>query len=316
MSDRVLNRCERRSAGAALLASIVVHLGLLVALWWCVPESSRQELPHTRIEAVVLVVEPSCAGAGSSLEAVTLTPVEPVQFSPSKPPSPFPRTFEPKVVEDPPAPVEEHSSEAVARSPSGDHSGLIAPFREDTSSTTGSTVGTGGPSLFQVSATGRSVVYVLDRSMSMGLHDGLRQARAELAASLNRLPPSTPFQVIAYNHLAEPFNVRNYAGLLTADRETIDEVTRQVTALVPTGRTYYVPALRRGLEFQTDVLFFITDADELTVNDVAVITAFNGGRCAIHVIDLSNRSEEGDSALRQLAARNRGTYRRVAVKVF
>jgi hypothetical protein len=158
------------------------------------------------------------------------------------------------------------------------------------------------------------VVYVLDRSMSMGLHDGLRQARAELLASLGRLPPTAQFQVIAYNQVAEPLCVRNYGGLLSPDADTLAEVARAVAALRPTGLSGHLQALRRGLDLLPDVLYFATDADDLTDADVAVVSRWNAGRCSIHVIDFSNRPEAPDCPLRQLAAQNRGTYRRVAVR--
>ena len=173
-----------------------------------------------------------------------------------------------------------------------------------------------GPSLFQTTATGRSVVYVLDRSMSMGWHDGLQQARTELAASLACLPADTPFQVIAYNDVAEPLSVGRYAGLLTADAETIAAVNQAVAGLRAVGGTKQLQALEHGLQLGTEIIFLITDGEDPNFNAEAVnkLTLSNRGRCAIHVIVLSNRLDEGNDALRRLAAENRGTYRRVAVR--
>src|SRR5581483_7459538 len=56
-----------------------------------------------------------------------------------------------------------------------------------------------GASFFQVASPARSVVYVLDRSGSMGPSGALERAKAELLLSLRRLPPEMLFQVIAYN---------------------------------------------------------------------------------------------------------------------
>ncbi len=155
--------------------------------------------------------------------------------------------------------------------------------------------------------------------MSMGLHDGLRQARVELLASIKRLPSTALFQVIAYNTIAEPLCLRNYGGMLGVDADTVAEVARALAALRPVGLTRHAQALQRGLDFRPDVLFFATDSDAkdpdgLTMEQVAAVSRDNGGRCSIHVIDFSNKSDDLDSPLRQLALQNRGTYRRVAVK--
>ena len=51
-----------------------------------------------------------------------------------------------------------------------------------------------------------------------------------------------------------------------------------------------------------------------SMEQVAAVSQYNGGRCSIHVIDFSNKADDANSPLRQLAVQNRGTYRRVAVK--
>src|SRR5579875_280015 len=95
-------------------------------------------------------------------------------------------SFAPQLVEVPPAPSKLSAPPGLQTSASR----LPGP-RVDTSRC--------GHSLFPLPATAASVVYVLDRSVSMGLARKLDFARRELIASLRHLPATIRFQVIAYN---------------------------------------------------------------------------------------------------------------------
>jgi hypothetical protein len=163
-----------------------------------------------------------------------------------------------------------------------------------------------------VPATARTVVYVLDQSLSMWEHGTLDLARTELLTSLGRLPATTRFQVIPYNLQAEPLCVNQSTDLLTADPATLRQVARLVMGLRASGNTNHRQALRRGLRFRPDVLYFITDADDISLEDVADVTRFNQGRTVIHAVELSERrSARPDGPLRRLAGSNGGTYRQV-----
>ena len=295
MSESSQRRPGRKSAGAALLASILAHVGLLLLGLWSIPiQQPQQHRPTLKDSELIIFVDADERGKGHRAgQDVSLSAPEPTTSA----------VKHSRVVDDAPVPPSDHGSE---RGPSVrgsfDHAG-------------GATEPTGnGTSFFPVSATARTVVYVLDRSMSMGVHDGLRQARAELLASLSRLTPPTQFQIIAYNMIAEPLAVHNYGGMLSPDGDTLAEVTRLLAALRPIGRTNHLQALLRGLELRPDVLFLATDGDELTPDEVAAVLRYNGGRCSIHVIDFSDRPADVGGPLRLLAEQNRGTYRRVAVK--
>jgi hypothetical protein len=147
--------------------------------------------------------------------------------------------------------------------------------------------------------------------MSMGLSDMLDLARADLIASLRRLPPGTLFQVIPYNHTTEPLRLGGTTGLVPADPPVIEEAVTRLAALTATGPTKHLQALKRGLALRPEVIFLATDADDLTDADVRAVTALNQGRAAIHVIDLARGQPRPDSPLARLAANNRGQYRRV-----
>jgi hypothetical protein len=316
MPDRPLSRPERRSAGAALLISLLAHAGGFLVLWACSGQRSEAVRPLAVSELVVLVGDDGPRRGKDTIDEVTLASPDPpapsgkhaTLLDTASVAATDPERDQVPRVHVPPSPV-------VPPSPTAPPSPVRqSPGTADGSGgTSGAAMGS-GPSFFQAAGTGRTVVYVLDHSMSMGLHDGLRQARAELLASLGRLPPTVQFQIVPYNQMAEPLPVRNHAGWLVPDADTLTEVARAVAELRATGLTDHVKALKRALEFRPDVLFLATDADDLNPSQVAAVSAYNRGRCSIHVIDFSNRPDDPASPLRQLAEQNRGTYRRVPVK--
>lgn len=159
---------------------------------------------------------------------------------------------------------------------------------------------------FGVPITGPVVVFVIDRSLSMGPSRALAAARAELLSALRALPPGAKFQVIFYNRTGEPLTVDGASGLLPADPTTLGHVAGLVAAVRPEGGTDHAKALRRGLAFRPDVLFLVTDADDLTAEQVRAITRFNGGGAVVHAVDVGPR--RAAAMLEELARANRGRY--------
>lgn len=172
--------------------------------------------------------------------------------------------------------------------------------------------GPGRPPLLAPSANAPSVVYLLDRSASMGLHGALRAARREVQAALAALPPNARFQVVPFNSTAAPLRLGGRTDLAFASPAALTEVDRLLEALPATGGTRYLAALRAGLLFRPAVLYLITDGRDLRPQDEADATVFNGGRTVIHVVEVT-ASHQGASTspLAQLAARNGGSYLRL-----
>jgi hypothetical protein len=167
-------------------------------------------------------------------------------------------------------------------------------------------------SLFPLPVTAASVVYVLDRSVSMGMDDKLDIACRELIAGLRRLPPTARFQIVAYNRCAEPLVIDGRIDLLPAEPALIEKAALQVEQLSASGESDHVRALCRALALHPDVLFFVTDADALTIQQVAQITNRNASTI-IHAIEMTRRRGlDRDGPLARLAHDNRGTYRRVS----
>lgn len=168
-----------------------------------------------------------------------------------------------------------------------------------------------GSSLLPVSARVKRIVYLLDRSISMGPGGGLDRARTELARSLRALPPDSRFQILAYNRAVVPL-VRSASGLVVADTPHLAQALNALEELSATGSTDHVAALRQALALRPELLFLLTDADNLQDRDVSTLTRLNQAGSAIHVIEFTRSSVASPTGpLARLAVINQGTYRRV-----
>jgi hypothetical protein len=165
--------------------------------------------------------------------------------------------------------------------------------------------------VFPAARAARSVVFVLDRSISMGPSGALAAARREVLSSLQALPPETRFQVVAYNKRVESSPVQPRDGLLPATPEAVAGVAGWLEGLAAEGGTDHARALLRGLIWRPEALYLVTDADDLAEADVNRITRINAGRTAIHVVELG-RGGTDTPALRRLAESNGGRHHRLA----
>jgi hypothetical protein len=168
---------------------------------------------------------------------------------------------------------------------------------------------TARPSILAAPAEARRVAYVLDRSISMGTNNALTRATAELLASLRGLPAQARFQVIVYNGHADHLLP---AGWLAPDAATLANVEHRLGELTATGRTDHARALRQALVQRPDVLFWVTDADELTEVGIAEVTRLNAGRTRLYVVELAAGRADGQGLLARLAKANGGGHRRVS----
>jgi hypothetical protein len=161
-----------------------------------------------------------------------------------------------------------------------------------------------GSSLFSAPASARRIVFVIDRSVSMGLSGGLQRARDELRSALRALPPDARFQVIAYNQGAVPL----LPALRPADPDTVEYALQKLDALHAEGRTNHLNALETARNQRPDVVFLVTDADELDDRPIRL----NLGTATLNVIELGRGAGRGEGPLARLARSTGGTYRRVA----
>ena len=87
----------------------------------------------------------------------------------------------------------------------------------------------------------------------------------------------------------------------------MDEVRAQ-------GGTDHLAALRRAVALEPDVIFFVTDADDMTADQVRNVTQLNRARAVIHAVEVNNdREGREETPLKLLARLNGGTHRVVRV---
>jgi von Willebrand factor type A domain len=168
--------------------------------------------------------------------------------------------------------------------------------------------GQSGASFYQIGTAAHRIVYVLDRSLSMG--DAFSRVLEELQGSLQQLPSDAQFQVLVYNE--EPQFLLWPERLLPAQPEIKERCVQVSRDLRPRGRTNHLNALRRAVSLNPEVIFFVTDADDLPLKDVQIISGLCCGKIAIHVVEMtSGGTPPRDSPLMRLAEQTHGTYRAV-----
>lgn len=117
---------------------------------------------------------------------------------------------------------------------------------------------------FGLEARGKRVVYVCDRSASMGEPDGrpLAAAKAELIRSLDGLGDSQQFGIVFYNERQRVFSP---TGATVRPMFASDESRRQARAFIEevpaVGGTRHAEAIASALRIGADVVFVLTDAD-------------------------------------------------------
>ncbi|MGZ5943070.1 MAG: vWA domain-containing protein [Isosphaeraceae bacterium] len=174
-----------------------------------------------------------------------------------------------------------------------------------------------GTEFFGAREHGHSFAYVIDCSGSMGLRNSLEVAKHELLASLNQLPPDARFSVIFYNLRARVFaDPSGQQGLMPATTANKVRVQGQLQTVAPDGGTDHMVALRTALGLKPEVIFFLTDADLMTNNDVnAILAEAQGSR--IQAVEFGRGTDLGmQTPLRRLATTTGGTYRYIDVTGF
>jgi hypothetical protein len=116
---------------------------------------------------------------------------------------------------------------------------------------------------------GTIVVYVLDRSASMGPDGLLIRAASAVRASLAELGPDTRFQIVAYNSGATPLAPQP----LAATTEAKERADRWLATLTAEGGSNHRAGFREAMSARPDQLFLLTDADDLEESDVRAIAA-------------------------------------------
>ncbi len=174
-----------------------------------------------------------------------------------------------------------------------------------------------GTEFFGAREHGHSFAYVIDCSGSMALRNSLEVAKRELLASLNQLPPDARFSVVLYNLRARVLtDPGGQQGLMPATTANKMRVQGQLQTVGPDGGTDHMVALRTALGLKPEVIFFLTDADLMSDNDVNEILAETQGS-RIQAVEFGRGTDLGkQTPLRRLATTTGGTYRYIDVTGF
>ncbi len=163
-----------------------------------------------------------------------------------------------------------------------------------------------------------SFAYVIDCSGSMINDRALDLAKRELLASLGQLPPDARFAVVFYNLNPNVFpDASGRSGLMPATAANKDRVRTRLAAIRPDGGTRPRLALETSLDFHPEVVFLLTDGQELTYDDVKILRD-EVGESRVHAIEFGSGPPPagGVTPLQELAADSGGTYRHVNVRSY
>jgi len=170
--------------------------------------------------------------------------------------------------------------------------------------------------VFGAVGEGSRFVYLFDHSTSM-TGAPLAAAKRQLIGSLDALSSVHQFHVIFFNHEVQAWDLtggqQRVPFASVANKELAAQFLRTVVAA---GGTDRVAPLRRALQFQPDVIFFLTDADdEMSHFDVVdIVERAQGSGTQIACIEFGvgpdggPRPREGGNFLTRLAAETGGDY--------
>jgi hypothetical protein len=167
-----------------------------------------------------------------------------------------------------------------------------------------------GTEFFGATDRASSFAYVIDCSGSMSNRDALRIAKAELLASLERLPPDARFGVVFYN--VRPTILLDEQGqpqLMPATQENKERLRARLTSIRPDGGTDHVRALKAAFSLKPEAIFFLTDAERMEGTDAETLTR-EAGPIRIQAIEFGDGPDTGGtSPLRDLATATGGSFR-------
>lgn len=172
---------------------------------------------------------------------------------------------------------------------------------------------------WKVESVGASFVFVIDRSASMSHRGSLELAKKELFQALDQLSDQSKFQVVFYN--TEAFLLPMGDGrLIEATPALRARAKKEIERITPEGGTNHARPLELAFRLRPEVIYFLTDADMLSEEDVSDLTRLNREApvpATVFAIEFGNGPNlSSRKPLRRLAADNDGIYSYVNVGEF
>jgi hypothetical protein len=163
---------------------------------------------------------------------------------------------------------------------------------------------------------GRSFVFLLDRSKSMGSGGlgVLSIAGKELATAVANLKPHHTFQILGYNSRTAPMKVPR---LLPATDEHKLAVPKFIQDMVAFGKTEHEFALMSAISYRPDVIVLLSDGDDfggMTDGKLKKIRQTTRGAVQIHCVQFGlGPAKAVTNFMQKLAQQNGGSFRYVDV---
>ncbi len=272
-------RMSRGRLTLAVLISLALHGS--AAIGWLKLRENSAEIglgPDSRVSA-----------PADEEHAFTLLDRSPIVLTAKSPPKPIdsPRTLPTEVL----TPMTPRATPQPGSSPAGPES---LPKTVTTSR------------LFAGGKPTGSVVFLLDRSSSMGPDGLLRRATEELLAAVGQLEGETRFQVVAYNGSATTPGPE----LRNATPESNTRLATWLAGLSAEGRSDHVAGFREALTLRPSHLILLTDADDLDLREVKELAGLidTNVRLDAFVFGDSLRPAS-ESPLERLTGRHRGVVK-------
>ncbi|TWT51546.1 von Willebrand factor type A domain protein [Thalassoglobus neptunius] len=169
--------------------------------------------------------------------------------------------------------------------------------------------GIGGAHFFGINLQGHSVVFVVDASKSM-LHPfpgptktRFARVQMELLTSIQAMEETQRFFMILFNEHAYPMPSNQLADATTGAKK---RYLHWMATAKPEGKTDPEIALLMALQLRPEVIYFLTDGD-FKYRVVENVSKANVAKVSINCIGFGD--DDGEKFLKELAARNGGSYR-------
>jgi len=163
--------------------------------------------------------------------------------------------------------------------------------------------------VFGISGNGTKFVYVFDKSGSM-TGSKLEGVKRELLRSLSTLSLKHQFNIIFYDDGYIVWEPKR--KLVAANARAKRDAEVFVRSIGPGGGTSHLPPLLAAIQCRPEVIFFLTDGQDLTETQLAEIVR-QSGNISINVIQYDDGSDGKSQILQRLAALNRGNYQYIDV---
>ena len=145
----------------------------------------------------------------------------------------------------------------------------------------------------------------------MGTGGRLQAATASVNVSLATLGPDERFEIVAYNGGTRQLG----REFLPADHDNVYRAGKWLGALEAEGRSDHRAGFRDALGFRPDVVYLLTDADDLDENDTRAIRSLVRDRLVLNVVIIGTSRTRWETPLERLVHELGGTVRYLKCEV-